>query len=147
MTLAEYLLDVNVLVALLDEDHVHHEAVLKWFSTPGLQWALCAFAEAGLLRHMARPKFGDMSLNDASAMLKRLAQEPGYHYQPITADWDTLTSTFAKRLHGYHQVTDAFLLGLAIREGLVLATLDRGILHVAGEQRDHVLLLGAAQTQ
>lgn len=68
-------------------------------------------------------------------------------YQPISADWQTLTAPITKRLHGHNQVTDAYLLGLALREGMVLVTLDRALLHLAGEHRDHVLLLGAEQAQ
>ena len=74
-------------------------------------------------------------------MLNRLAQRPGYHYQSITTDWQTLCSPFFPRLYGTKQVTDAFLLGLAVQEGLVLVTLDRGILHLAGDYKKHVLLL------
>ena len=136
-----YLLDVNVLVALLDEDHVHHRVVTKWFDTPGLQWALCPFTEAGLLRYMTRPKMGDMSMEEATAMLAQLKQEAGYHYQPIAGDWQTLCGPFFKRLFGHNQVTDAYLLGLAVHRGLVLATFDRAILHLAGEHGKHVLLL------
>lgn len=145
MTLGNFpvhLLDVNVLVALLDEDHFHHEFVVHWFHTPGLQWALCAFTEAGLLRHMTRPKIGDMDMEEAIAMLARLTGVPGYHYQPITADWQTLTEVFSKRLEGHNQITDAYLLGLALREGLTLVTLDKGILHMAGAHRGKVLVLG-----
>lgn len=138
-----YLLDVNVLVALLDEEHIHHEAATKWFDTPGLQWAICPFTEAGLLRHMTRPKIGDMSIEEATEMLAALIREPGYHYQPISADWQTLCGPFFKRLFGHKQITDAYLLGLALREGLVLVTFDRAILHLAGEHEKHVLLLDA----
>jgi predicted nucleic acid-binding protein len=49
-----YLLDVNILVALLDEDHIHHQRATAWFDTPGLQWAVCPFTEAGFLRYMTR---------------------------------------------------------------------------------------------
>ena len=136
-----YLLDVNVLVAILDEDHVHHEAATRWFDTSGLQWAICPFTEAGLLRYMTRPKTGDMSMEEVTAMLAQLKQEPGYHYQPISADWLALSGPFFKRLFGHNQVTDAYLLGLAIQEGLVLATFDRAMLHLAGEHRQHVLVL------
>jgi len=63
---------------------------------------------------------------------------------PITADWQTLCSPFFKRVYGTNQVTDAYLLGLAVREDLVLVTMDKGILHLAGpEHRKHVLLLAA----
>jgi toxin-antitoxin system PIN domain toxin len=137
-----HLLDVNVLIALLDEDHVHHKAVLKWFQVPGRQWAICAFSEAGLLRHMTRPKIGELTMEEAFAMVERLAQEPGYHYQPISVDWHTLCGRFFSRLFGYKQITDAYLLGLAVYEGLTLVTLDKAILHLAGEHSSQVLILG-----
>jgi hypothetical protein len=146
MTLAKaprYLFDVNVLVAILDEDHIHHQAATEWFDTPGLQWAVCPFTEAGLLRYMTRPKTGDMSMEEATTMLARLTQEPGYHYHPISADWQTLCGRFFKRLFGHKQITDAYLLGLAVREGSVLVTFDRAVLHLAGEHSKHVLLLDA----
>jgi uncharacterized protein len=136
-----HLLDVNVLVALLDEDHIHHKTVLKWFYVPGRQWAICAFSEAGLLRHMTRPKTGGISMEEATAMVARLAQEPGYHYQSISADWQTLCGPFFQRLFGYKQITDAYLLGLAVYEGAVLVTFDKGVLRLAGDHGKHVLVL------
>lgn len=140
---SRFLLDVNMLVALLNEDHVHHQPASEWFDTPNLQWAVCAFSEAGFLRYMTRPKLGDMSMEDATALLMRLEQEPGYQYQTISADWKTLCGIFFKRLFGHNQITDAFLLGVAVREGLVLVTFDRTILHLAGEHAKQVLLLEA----
>ena len=137
----QHLLDVNVLVALLDEDHTHHQAATKWFTAPGLQWAICPFTEAGLLRHMIRPKTGGMSMEEATAMLARLAQESGYHYQPVSANWQALCGPFFKRLFGHNQITDAYLLGLAIQERLILVTFDKAILHLAGEHSSHVLVL------
>lgn len=146
MTLADrpvHLLDVNVVLALLDEAHVHNEMAEQWFDTPGLQWALCAFTEAGVLRFLTRPKTGEMSMAQVTAMLDSLKRQPGYHYQPIAADWQALTTPFIKRLHGHNQVTDAYLLGLAVREGLVLTTFDKALLHLAGEHEKHVLVLEA----
>jgi toxin-antitoxin system PIN domain toxin len=136
-----YLLDVNVLIALLDEEHIHHPVVTEWFDTPGLQWALCPFTEAGLLRHMTRPNIGDLNMEEATAMLAQLTREPGYHYQPMTADWPTLCGEFFKRIFGHRQITDAYLLGLAVREGMVLTTFDRAILFLAGERKKNVLIL------
>ena len=138
-----YLLDVNVVLAVLDQRHAYHLAVEEWFDSPGLQWSLCAFTEAGVLRFFTRPKTGGLSMEQVTAMLDRLKRRPGYCFQPITADWQTLTTLFAKRIHGHNQVTDAYLLGVAVREGLVLGTCDRGLLHLAGEHKKHVLLLEA----
>ncbi len=131
-----HLVDVNVLVARLFEDHEHHRAAAEWFDTPGLQWALCAWAEAGFLRFATRN--GRLDMGEATVMLEELERRPGSRYQPIAHTWRTLTEPFFPRLHGHKQVTDACLLGLAIREGLVLATFDRRILHLAGEHRRHV---------
>lgn len=116
----------------------------EWFDTSALQWAVCPFTEAGFLRYMTKPKTGDMSVEEATAMLARMAQQAGYHYQPISADWHTLCNPFFKRLFGHNQITDAYLLGLAVRHGLVLVTQDKAIIHLAGhEHRKHVLLLEA----
>lgn len=138
-----YLLDVNVVIALLDEAHAGHQTAEEWFDTPGLEWALCAFTEAGVLRFFTRPKTGDMSMEQVAAMLERLKEQPGYRYQPITVDWQTLTEPFFKRLFGHKQVTDAFLLGLAIHAGLVLVTFDGGIQPLAGAYSKYVLRLEA----
>ena len=85
-----YLLDVNVLVALLDEDHIHQRRATDWFDTPGLQWAICPFTEAGFLRYMLNPKTGGVGMGEATAMLPRLAQKSGYHHQSVFAGWQTL---------------------------------------------------------
>ena len=82
-------------------------------------------------------------MEQVTAMLNRLKQRPGYHFQPIAADWHTLTAPFAKRLHGHNQVTDAYLLGLAIQQDLVLTTFDKALLHLAGEHTGHLLVLEA----
>jgi hypothetical protein len=79
---------------------------------------------------------------EASAILKRLAQHPGYSYVPIAEDWHTLCGPFFKRLFGAKQVTDAYLLGLAVRNGLILVTMDKGIVYLAGSEfSGHILLL------
>jgi toxin-antitoxin system PIN domain toxin len=137
-----YLLDVNVFLALVSENHIHHQLVTTWFNTPGLRWAICPFTEAGFLRNATAPRSGQITMSEATAVLARMAQRPGYHYLPIAAGWQTLCSPFFTRLYGTKQVTDAYLLGLALREGLVLVTMDKAIMHLAGkEYSKHVLLL------
>jgi toxin-antitoxin system PIN domain toxin len=138
---ATYLLDVNVLVALLTENHVHHKIVTAWFNAPGLKWAICAFTEAGFLRNATAARPGQISIREATAVLVRIAQVPGYHYLPITLDWQTLSRSFFPRLYGAKQVTDAYLLGLAVQSHLVLVTMDRAILHLAGQEHNQQVLL------
>jgi toxin-antitoxin system PIN domain toxin len=138
-----YLLDVNVLVALTARSHVHHRLVKEWFyASPTLRWDICAFTEAGFLRNATAPRSGQITMSEATEILKHLAQHPGYRYLPIDVDWQTLCSPFFPRLYGTKQVTDAYLLGLAVREGLVLVTMDKAIIHLAGtEHSKHVLVL------
>ena len=144
MSETTYLLDVNVLLALLSENHIHHRLVTKWFNGRDRRWAICAFTEAGFLRNATAPRPGNVTMSEATGLLGRIVQEPGYRYLPITADWQTLCEPFFARLYGTKQVTDAYLLGLAVREGLVLVTMDKGLLHLAGsEYRERVLLLGS----
>lgn len=81
-------------------------------------------------------------MGEATKILRYLAKHPGYRYVPIHADWQTLCSPFFTRLYGTKQVTDAYLLGLAVQSGLVLVTMDKAILHLAGaEYRQHVQVL------
>jgi uncharacterized protein len=53
-----YLLDVNVLIALVDPAHVQHEAVHTWFGRVGRKaFATCPLTENGLLRIVGHPKY------------------------------------------------------------------------------------------
>jgi len=92
---------------------------------------------------MTRPKVGNLSVAKATSLLQRFAQRPGYQYLPISADWRELCKSFSERIFGHNQITDAYLLGLAIRENLVLVTFDKAILHMAGKHSGHVLVLTA----
>ncbi len=142
MSKPRYLLDVNVLIALADPTHIHHRAVMKWFNAPGLDWGLCAFSEAGFLRITTNPKGGSYIVEEATAFLAGLASHPGYRYWPITAGWSALVTPIRERIFGHQQITDAYLLGLAIKENGVLVTLDKAFKFLAGERYSkHLLVL------
>jgi hypothetical protein len=148
MSLSEngYLLDVNILYALMARNHIHHPIVEAWFyADADLRWAICPFTEAGFLRNATAPRAGQIEMAEATAILKKLAQHPGYRYLPIAEDWHTLCGPFFKRLFGTKQVTDAYLLGLAVRHEMVLVTMDTGTVYLAGSEfSKHVLLLDAS---
>ena len=136
-----YLLDVNVLIALTDPDHVHHRTVAKWFDSPGLDWGLCAFSVAGFLRFSSNPNAGAYSVEEATQVLADLVNYPGYRFWPISTGWATLAAPFLQRVFGHQQITDAYLLGLAVKEGGVLVTMDKGIKYLAGAQYSKNVLL------
>ena len=132
-----------MLIALTDENHVHYAKAMQWLDGPGRHdWGVCAFTGSGLLRLLVNPKVGSLSIEMASEVLAALTDHPGYRFWPITDDWATLAAPFMERVFGHHQITDAYLLGLAIKEEGVLVTMDEAIEYMAGiEYSRNVLVL------
>ena len=86
------------------------------------------------MRIAASPLVGKRSIADAMRMLKEIAALPNVAQVPVSFSWLELIQPIAPRLLGHRQVTDALLLGLAIRNGAILVTLDRKIQALAGEE-------------
>jgi uncharacterized protein len=129
----KYLADVNVLIALMDEDHIHHKLVAKWFDASNEdEFGVCAFTETGFLRVTTNPKAGSHSIEGALEALASLTNHAGYRFWPMAAGWAELVEPFRERVFGHQQITDAYLLGLAVKEGGVLVTLDKAIQYMAG---------------
>lgn len=142
MAKPKYLLDVNVLIALTQSDHAHHKVVTQWFDLPGLDWGMCAFSEAGFVRVSTNPKVGNLTVEEATEILVSLAAHSSHRFWPIAASWTSVTAPFSERIFGHKQITDAYLLGLAINENGILVTLDKRIQYLAGPQYSrHVLVL------
>jgi len=142
VTKERFLLDVNVLIALTQSDHEHHPEATQWFNQGNLDWGMCAFTEAGFLRVSTNPKVGNLTVEEAGEILASLVAHPGHRFWPITADWASVTSHFSERIFGHKQITDAYLLGLAIHNKGILVTFDQKILYLAGSQYTrHVLVL------
>ena len=139
------LLDLNVLIALTDTEHKFHQKARNWLASSGRgRLGICPLTEAGFLRVTTNPAFrpGPRTLDRAIAILQVLKGRDDYWYCPIDESWVTLTAPFASRIRGHQQVTDAYLLGLAIKENGVLVTFDKGIQYMAGaEFNKNVLLL------
>jgi len=140
-----YLLDLNVLIALVDSGHQHYQKAQDWFISSGdAHVGLCPLTEAGFLRITTNPAYrpAPRTIEEAIAILQVLKGHPRFGYWEIKKSWVTLTAPFAVRISGHQQVTDAYLLGLAIKENGVLVTFDKGIQYMAGaEFSQNVLLL------
>ena len=139
------LLDLNVLIALTDTEHKFHQKARNWLASSGRgRLGICPLTEAGFLRVTTNPAYrpGPRTMEQATAILQSLQGYPGYCYWAIDESWVTLTAPLAARIFGHQQVTDAYLLGLAIKEKLALVTFDKGIEYLAGaEFSENVLLL------
>jgi toxin-antitoxin system PIN domain toxin len=138
------LLDLNVLIALTDPSHKQHQKARSWFLSSGKAgWGICPLTEAGFVRVTTNPGYlRQRTLAQATAVLQALESYPGYNYWKIDESWATLTAPFAARIFGHQQVTDAYLLGMAIKVNGTLVTFDKGVVFLAGaEFRKHVHLL------
>jgi toxin-antitoxin system PIN domain toxin len=124
------LLDVNVLVALFNPDHVHHETAHDWFESARANgWATCAVTEQGLLRILANPGYWS-EFERTAGVVKRLRQFCGsgnHRFWEQTVSLRDRTLFDLVHVSGHRQITDVYLLGLAHRMGGVLATFDRTI--------------------
>lgn len=132
-----HLLDVNVLIALVREDHVGHKTVKRWFQHTGSRsWATCPMTQASFVRIVSNPKFSEpaLDLSEAVEMLEIVTRLPGHRFWPMDIAFADAVAPFSERLFGHQQVGDAYLLGLALKKKGVLVTLDRAIAALAGEE-------------
>lgn len=123
------LLDVNVLLALLDGDHVDHHRAREWLTGQIDQgWASCAITQNGFVRIVSQPRYPNpVSPRDA---LDRLAAatETAYHaYWMCAVSIADPSVVDRSLLHGPRQVTDAYLLALATANDGRFITFDRSI--------------------
>jgi len=124
------LLDVNVLVALFDPDHVHHELAHDWFADKRASgWATCPVTENGFIRVLSNPAYGGTvtSIDELADRLRTFCTS-GQHV--FWADDVSLRETrlFDLSLPGGHRhLTDVYLLGLAAHMDGHLVTFDRSI--------------------
>jgi toxin-antitoxin system PIN domain toxin len=132
-----FLLDVNVLIALSHEQHVAHHAVRRWFQhTAAKQWVTCPLTEAAFVRIVSNPRLAEaaVDISEALEMLHILTQMPGHRFWPVNVGFLDAVEPFLERLFGHQQVSDAYLLGLAVKNKGRLATLDHGIEALAGSE-------------
>ena len=143
------LLDVNVLIALFDADHVHHEIAHDWFEEHReTGWATCPLTENGFVRILSRPASGDEHTR-APELVDRLRRfcASGHH-----EFWPDSISLLDERLfntalvRGHKHLTDIYLLGVAVKRGGCLVTLDRNIRlgAVKGARRDSIVIVSPA---
>jgi hypothetical protein len=137
------LLDVNVLVALLDADHTLHVSATSWFATHArLGWASCPMTQNGCVRVMSSPAYPNAP--PPIAVFERLREATAIDLHEFWADDVSLLDDAmvdVVRIHGHRQVTDVYLLALAVRRGGRLVTFDRSIARsaVRGAESRHLL--------
>ena len=142
------LYDVNVLVALLDRNHASHTAVSAWIAA-NIQWgwASCPITQNGCLRILSQPRYPNpLRLSEVLERLRTAVSTP-YH-QFISADISLLDDALidARHLSGHRQLTDVYLLALAVTHDARLVTLDTRIplTAVRGAAERHLTVIQSA---
>ena len=139
------LLDVNVLLALLDRDHVLHERGRRWFEQEiGHGWASCAVTQNGFIRVLSQPGYpSPVSTRTATGLLA--VATAAHHHEYWGSEVSILDEAIFdhSRIHGPRQLTDVYLLGLAARHGGRLVTFDQTIALAAVRtaNRDNLVVL------
>ena len=138
-------LDINVLLALLDVDHVDHRTARAWLAKEIAHgWASCTITQNGFVRIVSQPRYpGAVSPVEA---IERLQHATNTHYHVAwPCDLSLLDAGLFDhtRIHGPRQVTDAYLLGLAVAHDGRFVTFDQGVpvAAVRGAKAEHLVVL------
>jgi uncharacterized protein len=139
-----YLLDVNVLIALIDPAHVQHDTAHNWFAAHGqAAWATCPLTENGVLRIVGHARYPNTPGSPAAVapLMAQLRQLPGHVFWPDDLSLTDPVWIDASRLLCAAQVTDSYLLALARAHGGQLASFDRRLVTDAVRDGAHGLHL------
>jgi toxin-antitoxin system PIN domain toxin len=142
------LLDTNLLIALLWPSHERHDMAVKWFSRQRSKgWATCPLTEAGFVRIVSNPAFSRDAVQprEAIAVLEANTGAGDHAYWADELPVAGAVAFAGMRLMGHQQVTDAYLLGLALHRGGKLATLDHSLValtEAGSAERKAVELVG-----
>ncbi|MGI8868144.1 MAG: TA system VapC family ribonuclease toxin [Mycobacteriales bacterium] len=139
------LLDINVLLALLDSDHVDHARAHDWLEGAiATGWASCAITQNGFIRIITRPRYpSPISATHAINLLDTACAQPQHDYWTCEISLLDPAVIDRSRVLGPRQVTDAYLLALAVRHDGRFVTFDRSVpvSTVAGATADHLEVL------
>lgn len=131
------LLDINILTALLWPTHEHHDAAHRWFGDRSdASWATCSLTQLGFVRIVSNPAFSRDALSpiEALALLGENLAHPAHQFWTDSLQLPAAVKGMDARLQGHRQLTDAYLLALAYQRKGVLATFDRGLRTLAGDE-------------
>jgi toxin-antitoxin system PIN domain toxin len=117
--------------------HEHHTKVYRWFRALGSKdFSTCAMTQSGFVRLFSNPTIyrARVSHESAVAALGNLTSRREHTFWPMDVDYETATTPLRGRITGHKQIADAYLLGLAIHHRGRLATMDHGIVELAGPE-------------
>jgi toxin-antitoxin system PIN domain toxin len=139
------LFDVNALLAIFDDRHIFHERIRGWWSEHVDDgWASSPLTQNGFVRVLSQPSYTNShSLAEALAVMRAGVVQPEHAFWPDDIQITDPDVFDHSRILGPGQITDVYLLGLAVKNGGRLVTFDKGvpIAAVRGAGRDHLVSL------
>lgn len=140
------LLDVNVWIALLDDGHVHNAEALALFQKPNLKIATCPLVENGVLRVLNLPGYsqrGPAGFEVVRGKMALACADVDHEFWSDDISLRTNGLVNWTRVFGHGQITDLYLLALAVAHQGALATFDHRIAlnAVAKAEKQHLVLL------
>ena len=139
------LLDVNVLIALLDQDHSLHVRAREWFGTHARGgWSSCPLTQNGCVRIMSHSGYPNpLPVAQIAERLRNAVAGPHHEFWPDDVSLLDERVADATRIHGSRQITDLYLLALAVRHDGTFVTFDGSIAvnAVHGAAKRHLAVL------
>jgi uncharacterized protein len=139
------LLDLNVLIAMFDEQHIHYVRAHQWWvETRADGWASCPLTQNGFVRVLSQPNYSNpIPVSEAVALLRKATAQPDHAFWPDDVSLVDPRRFDGARILGPKQLTDIYLLALAVKNGGRLATLDRAVslAAVRGAEPRHVVVI------
>jgi uncharacterized protein len=139
------LFDVSALLAVFDKDHMFHGTARAWWAANADGgWATCPLTQNGFVRIMSQPNYqGKRSTVEAIEALRVGVDQPSHEFwrDDISITDDRVFDQ--SRILGPNQITDVYLLALAVKYGGRLVTFDRGLplKAVRGAEARHLVVL------
>jgi toxin-antitoxin system PIN domain toxin len=142
------LLDVNVWIALIDPAHPHHQLAQTWFGEYSEGFASCPIVQNGVLRIMANPAYdsgedGQFGYPMLFGLFKTSVLKVNHEFWPDSVSLLNESHFNHDTIHSHKQLTDIYLLALAVANSGCLVTFDRNIAlsHVVGATKKHLIIL------
>jgi uncharacterized protein len=139
------LLDAAVLIALFDEAHVHHRAAHGWMSAHRTNgWASCPITQNACIRIMSQPAYpGRLTVADITRRLRKATSAPDHHFWPDSISLCSEECFDPSAVLLSKQITDLYLLALAVHHGGCLVTFDQSVNRdaIPGASKAHLVLL------
>lgn len=143
------LLDVNVLVAIFDPTHTHHAIAHQWVDrNRKYGWSTCPITINGCVRILSNPRYpaAPLSPGEMAERLRNFCATSDHHFWADSVSLTDETIFRSTMITGHKNITDAYLLGLAVRNHGKLATFDKSIplKAVLGAEPRNLVLIGSA---